>query len=341
MHTPGEKTVGITALGSYLPERQIGAGEFFGAGNGEDPLARSPLLRAPEQRHHVAYDEVAAEMIERAARPAFERLGIEPDGNVDLLITNVLLPDVPITGSGAEVAARLGCRPGWIIDLHNGGCASFAYMLKLTEAIFAAGAARTALLCSAQNTAGKIFMQPELRTSQQAIVSGDGCGVAYVVAGGGSPLLAVRSRNEPGFAADMGMARADGSRYWEPGEVQPTISFNADRFKQIIERGNRLVPEIVTELCDEIAVHPSQIDVLVTNQPNRLFLRNWREALGVEPERHLDTFDRFGNLYGAGVPVTLEHAARDGAIKDGDLVVLAGFAHAGDFAAAAALRWRG
>ncbi|WP_249375581.1 hypothetical protein [Streptomyces sp. I05A-00742] len=38
---------------------------------------------------------------------------------------------------------------------------------------------------------------------------------------------------------------------------------------------------------------------MVTNQPNRIFLKNWRGALGLPAERHLGTFDRFGNLYGA------------------------------------------
>ena len=45
------------------------------------------------------------------------------------------------------------------------------------------------------------------------------------------------------------------------------------------------------------------IGLLVTNQPNRVFLRNWREALELPAERHRDTFDECGNLFAAGVPV--------------------------------------
>ena len=337
----GANEIGIAGFASHLPGEQVGVDFFFGGNGDGDPLAGNPLLRAPDFRHHIGNGEAAAEMIERAARKLFERLGLEPEHSVDLLITNVLLPDVPITGSGAAVAARLGWRPEWIIDLHNGGCASFAYMLKLTEGLMASGRARTALLCNVQNTAGRIFIQPEMRANPQAAVPGDGCGVAYVVAGGGSPVLAVETRNEPGFAADMSMARADGTQYWEPSSNQAMISFNQDRFREIIDRGNRLVPEIVRDLCTRIGVDPSEIDVLATNQPNRLFLKNWREALEIDPDRHIDTFDRFGNLYGAGVPVTLDHAVREGTMREGDLVVLAGFAHAGDFAAAAALRWQG
>src|SRR5882724_9122647 len=98
--------VSILDFGSYMPERKVTAAEFFEDG---DPLASNAKLRAPEVRHHVGRDERAAEMIASAARPMFERLRITPDGNVDIIITNVLLPDNPITGSGAEVADRLAC----------------------------------------------------------------------------------------------------------------------------------------------------------------------------------------------------------------------------------------
>lgn len=335
----GVSGVSVTAFGSYLPGAPIAAAPADTDGDkGGQP---APLLRPPAARHHVAAGESAADMVRGAAQPMFDRLGLEPNANVDVIITNTLLPDTPITGCGAAAAQQLGCTPGWIIDLHNGGCGSFPYMLRLAEAILDGGSARSALLCNVQNIAGQMFMQPMARTLPQSAVPGDGCGVAYVVSGGESPVLGVQTRNTPEHAADMRLWLADGRRYWEAGAGEMTVQFDELKSAEIIERGNRLVPELVSELCERIDVRPGDIDVLVTNQPNRLFLRNWRRALGIDPRRHLDTFDRFGNLYGAGVPVTLDHAVRAGDVRDGDLVVCAGFAHAGDFAAAAALRWRG
>ncbi|MFD0527386.1 3-oxoacyl-[acyl-carrier-protein] synthase III C-terminal domain-containing protein [Kitasatospora arboriphila] len=99
------------------------------------------------------------------------------------------------------------------------------------------------------------------------------------------------------------------------------------------------MPDLVSEVCARIGVPTAEIDVLVTNQPNRAFLENWRRSLGLPPDRHPDTFDRCGNLFGAAIPVTLDRARRSGRVKDGDLVVLGGFAHAGDYAGAAAVRW--
>ena len=99
--------------------------------------------------------------------------------------------------------------------------------------------------------------------------------------------------------------------------------------------------EVALAVCDRIGLSSKDIDLLVTNQPNKVFLRNWREALELPPERHRDTFDDCGNLFGAGIPINLDRAISDGQVKAGDMVMMAAFAHAGDFAGAAAVRWGG
>jgi 3-oxoacyl-[acyl-carrier-protein] synthase-3 len=326
----------IAAFGRYLPAEVVVAPSVDPK---VDPLGANPLLRLPRTRHRVAHGERAGEMIAKAARPMFERLGRDPVGSVDLMLTNTLLPDNFITGSGAEAAQLLGCDPELILDVHNSGCASFPYMLKIARSMIASGEARNVLIANVQNTAGQLFAQPELSHKNSAQTAGDGCGVAYVTADDTSPLLGVHVRSTPSFAQDMAASTQSGRRYWEAGAGEVEITFTEDRSTEIIERGNRLVPEVVQELCNKIGVRPDEIDLLVTNQPNRIFLLKWRTALDIPADRHFDTFDRFGNLYAAGVPISLATAAAEGKLTDGALVVMAGFAHAGDFAAAAAMRW--
>ncbi|HXO79057.1 MAG TPA: 3-oxoacyl-[acyl-carrier-protein] synthase III C-terminal domain-containing protein, partial [Mycobacterium sp.] len=48
-----------------------------------------------------------------------------------------------------------------------------------------------------------------------------------------------------------------------------------------------------------------------------------------------------GNLFGAGIPVNLDRAISAGQLDAGDVIMMAAFAHAGDFAGAAAVRWGG
>lgn len=331
----------VAGTGSYLPHEPIDLRAYVAAGLTLSPMDNGPLVRPPARRHHIKPGERAAEMIERAARPMFDRLGLDPARDVDLLLTNVLLPDDLFTGCGADAAERLGITPASILDVHNSGCASFPYMLMLASAMLAAQGGRGALIANVQNTAGQIFDQPDNRLKQHSVVAGDGCGVAYVTAATdtGARVLGVRTRNTPSAARDVGMATGDGRYYWESGSSVLDVRFDPERTAATLALGNRIVPELVREVAAECGFAVEDIDVLITNQPNRIFLRNWRDALGLPAERHLDTYDDYGNLYGAAAPITLHRAAAEGRVRPGDLVVLAGFAHAGDFAAAAAIRW--
>ncbi|TJZ54680.1 3-oxoacyl-ACP synthase [Streptomyces piniterrae] len=338
--------VSLVDVASYLPGSTVGT-EYFTQFARSDRMAKNEMLRAPRTRHHVARDETAVDMVERAVAPLVERHGQQAISNIDVLLTHTQLPDNPVLGPGSEVARRLGMTPGWVIDIHNGGCAAFLHMIGLARMILQTTAARTALIAASQNSAGPVFTQTEVRKLAQAAVPGDGCGVGLLVKNSEAPILDVQTRTYPEFAGDMmfctdvtGSGTFDRDRkYWEPGPGQPCVSFTESRIAKVFTRGNRLVPELAHAVCERIGVKSRDIDVFVTNQPNRLFLRNWREAMGLPPEQHPDTFDSCGNLFAAGIPVTLDAENRAGRLRNGSIVLMAAFAHAGDFAGAAAVRW--
>ena len=156
-----------------------------------------------------------------------------------------------------------------------------------------------------------------------------------------SPILDVECRTYGEYAGDMTIAVDPPRKWWQPGTGEGYIGFTESKITKVLARGNRQVPEVAYAVCDRIGLKPKDIDLLVTNQPNRVFLRNWRDALELPKERHRDTFDECGNLFAAGIPVNLDRAIADGQVKKGDVVMMAAFAHAGDFAGAAAVRWGG
>jgi 3-oxoacyl-[acyl-carrier-protein] synthase-3 len=330
------RTTSLLGVASYLPERIVGC-EVFAAGAG----GRRGMFTAPTTRRWVGPDETAASMIERASQRLCETLDLRAARDIDILLTNVAVPDEAFTGCGAEVARRIGARPRWIFDLHNTGCVSFIAMMDLARRLMGGSDARGALLCCVQNAAGRVFSRPEVRKLSQAPVPGDGCGVGFVAASELSPVLSIVQHNHPEHAPDMVAHAEDGRRYWEPGLSEIVLGFTEARVASIIERGNRLVPDAVLEACAAASVTPSELALLVTNQPNPIFLRNWAEALELAPGVHHDTFDRYGNLFGAAVPINLEDALALGKLPPGGLVALGGFSHAGDYSAAAVLRWGG
>ncbi len=334
-------TVSLLDVSSYLPENRVPT-DYFTQFARSDRMAKNVMFRSPKFRHHVAEDETAVDMVERAAKPMLARHGLR---NVDVLLTHVQLPDIPVLGSGPEVARRLGLRPEWVVDVHNGGCASFPHMMQLARMILETTSAQTAMIAAVQNAAGPSMTQTEIRKLAFAPVPGDGCGVGLLAKSDVAPILGTFGKTYPEFAGDMtfeGVDIPEGEKprkYWQPGPGQPTIGFTESKIGKVFARGNKLVPEAAYAVLKQIGAKSGDVDVFVTNQPNRLFLRNWREALELPESKHVDTFDECGNLFGAGIPVTLDTANNQGRIPNGSLVLMSAFAHAGDFAGAAAVRW--
>ncbi|EID16878.1 3-oxoacyl-ACP synthase III family protein [Mycolicibacterium phlei] len=333
-------TVSLLDVATYLPGEPIDA-DYYARFADSDDLRDNLMFRAPRHRHHVAPDETAVDMIERAAAGLVERHGQDTIAGADVLITHTQLPDMPFHGGGGATAHRLGMKPSWVIDLHNGGCAAFVFGMQLARQLLSSGAGRTALIAVAQNAAGQIFDQPTVRCKAQAAVPGDGAAVGLVAVSDRSPILDVQTRTYGEYAGDMTIAVDPPRKWWQPGTGEGCIGFTESKITKVLARGNRQVPEVSYAVCDRIGIRPADLDLFVSNQPNRVFLRNWREALELPPERHVDTFDECGNLFAAGIPVNLDRAISDGRLGDGDVVLMAAFAHAGDFAGAAAVRWGG
>ena len=327
----------LVGTASYLPATVVG-NDFFAAS--DDGGGRSPMFKGARRRHHVSAGETATSMVVEATRKLAARTGVDPKRDVELVLTNVSLPDLPFTGCGASVSRELGCAPRFILDMHNSGCVSFVFMMEIARSLMASTGARTALVCNAQTTGGRIFAHPENRKHPQSAVPGDGCGVGFLVANDESPVRAIVTRSCPDFADDMQVSSEDGEAWWAPRRTPTRIDFTESRIAAIVARGNQLVPEVVREACQRATLPVDDIDVLVTNQPNPIFLRNWREALLLPPEAHVHTYEDHGNLFGAAIPISLAQAEDDGRLKPRDHLVLGGFSHAGDYAGAAVVHWK-
>ena len=272
-------------MSTYLPGEPIGA-DYYAQFAESDDLRDNVMFRAPKFRHHVAEDETAIDMVERAAAGLIERHGHDTIANVDILITHTQMPDMPFYGGGGGMAHRLGMKPNWVLDLHNGGCAAFVLGLKVARNLIESGEGRTALIAVAQNAAGQAFDQPTIRRKAQASVPGDGAAVGLVTLSDESPILDIECRTYGEFAGDMTLAVDPPRKWWQAGPGEGCIGFTESKITKVLARGNRQVPEVSYAVCDRIGVKPKDLDLLVTNQPNRVFLRNWREALELPKERH-------------------------------------------------------
>lgn len=329
------QTISLSAVASYLPEKIV-ENDFFGD---MTKFNKNRMFEGVLRRRHVAQDETAVDMIEKAAKKLFEKTNLNPAKDIDLLLTNVSVPDQPFLGCGALVSKRIGACPQLILDLNNSGCISFVYMMEIACSLMRMGRCKHALICNVQNAAGQIFSQSEIRLKPQSPVPGDGCGVSYLTFSDDNPILATAVESHPDYATDMYYTCEDGRKYWEAGSSQVYIDFDQEKITTVIRRGNTLVPAVIKKVCASAGLSHKEIDALITNQPNPFFLRNWRESIELPAEKHFDTFSEYGNLFGAALPINLDEAIHNKKIKPGSNLVMAGFSHAGDFSAGAVIRW--
>lgn len=327
--------ISIRATATAFPDKVID-NSYFGD---EVRSTHNPMFLGTQLRRHMSRDEKASDLIARAIQTLSERGELPENREVDILLTNVAVPDELFTGCGAIVVRKAELKVGHIFDLHNTGCVSFLFMLELAEALMKSYGLNSAMICTVQTAGGRIFAQDSTRKKAQAAIPGDGCGIVLVNRQGSSQVLGSVLENFSEYSEDMFVTFDDGRKYWEPGEAAAYIDFNEAKVAKIVGRGNKLVPQMVKKVCEKVGVKLGDINWLITNQPNLHFLRNWREALEMAEHQHLHTFTSYANLFGAAIPVTLAENAAVGRFQKGDLICMAGFSHAGDYAGATLLRW--
>jgi 3-oxoacyl-[acyl-carrier-protein] synthase-3 len=326
--------ISLIDIEENMPDQVIG-NDFFGE---EEIRRRNRMFSGTFERRHLKRDELASDYFAVAIKNLMTRLNLDPAKDIDLILTNVSLPDEAFTGCGAVVSKKTGAHAKYIIDIHNTGCVSFLYLLDIANTYMAAKKINSAVICLAQTAAGRIFGQEDTRQLAQAAIPGDGFAVAYVTSSDERPVLSMEFESYPENSEDMRGNTGD-KKWWEARNETGSIDFNENKTAMIVARGNKAVPGMIKKVCANLDMKTTDINYLITNQPNLNFLRNWREATQLTKEQHLDTFNKYANLFGAGIPVTLAESIKNKTIKPGDMVCLAGFSHACDYSAGALIRW--
>jgi 3-oxoacyl-[acyl-carrier-protein] synthase-3 len=327
-------SISLIDIEEFMPENII-TNDYFGE---EEIRKVNRMFSGTNERRHIGRDELASDYLACAANKLIKRLALNVASDIDMIVTNVSIPDEPFTGCGAVINKKIGGKAKWIFDIHNTGCISFLYLVDLVHTYMVAKNAKHAIICIAQTAGGRIFGQEDTRQMAQAAIPGDGFAVAYVTNNEERPFLTFEFENYPDFSEDM-KTTCKGRHWWESRESSGSIDFNENKSAMIIARGNKTVPKMIKKVCENINIKFTDIDYLITNQPKTNFLRNWREAISLPQEKQLQTFDKYANLFGAAIPVNLATYLKNNTIKRGDLICLAGFSHACDYSGASLIRW--
>ena len=86
----------------------------------------------------------------------------------------------------------------------------------------------------------------------------------------------------------------------------------------------RSVPKLFASVLEKAEKQASDIDLFVFHQANRYMIEHLRRKLGI-PEKFVIHMRDCGNTVSSTIPIALQHAAGEGRLQSGQLVMALGF----------------
>jgi len=314
----------IAGTGRYLPARVLGNDELSRTVATSDEWIRS---RTGIRARHVADDsELTSDLALAASREALAAAALEP-ADVDLIVVATTTPDMIFPSTACILQAKLGAKGGPAFDV-QAVCSGFVYALSLADRMVATGGARNALVVGAE-IYSRILDWSDRGT---CVLFGDGAGAVVLV-----PSL------EPGIVASR--LHADGTHapsLCVPGQVRngtvsgsPFVHMDGGH---VFRFAVRVLAESAQETLAAAGLAPDAIDWLIPHQANLRIMDATAKKLHLPAEKLVVTVDQHANTSAASIPLALDTAVRDGRIRAGQHVMLAGIG--GGFTwGAVLLRW--
>lgn len=328
---PTSTSVGVLGTGSYLPKEEVGNSEIAARfGVGPDWIERKTLIRY----RRIASDfEATSDLAIKAGAAALDQAGIGAE-DLSYLIVSTGTGDFPSPPTSCLVQSGLRARRAAAFDL-NATCSGFVHGLAVARGLLR-GARRGYALVIASEVYSR-FTDPDNRGT--AVLFGDGAGAAVL---GPVPahegVLDVELHSD-GEAHDLIVIPAGGSR--RPASAQTV----AQREHVVHMKGHQVtdfvldnVPAVLEGMLARNGLSAADVDHFVPHQANGMMVGALAEQAGLSGAITHMTVQKYGNMGSASVPVTLDHANRSGALRGGDLVLLAGFG-SGMTVGSCLLRW--
>jgi len=320
----------IIDVTSFMPERIVPVSADL---TGED----SPFYHGVSERRFASPDYLSEDLGTLVTQRLLERTGTRPE-DLDMILVSCIFTDSFWPGIGPAIQHRVGARSATIMNIDT-SCSSFLSGLNAARAYIESGQCRRVAVVTVTNFIARLA---EHQRKKAGAVLGDGASATLVAAGSSSFLASYeRSHGEAYglFRFDPDMVDGVFRNYWERGCGPITVNFSAEMIDRIRENSSRLVPEAVLECLRRAGITTDDVDLLITHQPNDLFLEDWRSRIGIQPPRAYDTLDKYGNMFQGTIPVTLADALDANRVSKGDIIALGTFSNGGDFVSALTLRW--
>ena len=264
------------------------------------------------QRRFAGEGEDTTSLAQAAARAALASL--EQQGRrreeIGAVLVATFTPSHLVPNTASLLQRRLAL-PEDILALDiNAACSGFLAGLRLCQGLLEQQPDRLVLLVGAE-VISRVIDQEDRAT---CVLFGDGAGAAVVGSAPDRPFWW-----SSGARGDDEALCCPGVRAGRP--AGPVTMDGKGVFRFAVEA----IPKGIGEVLAKSGHSLEEMDWFVCHQANARILSHAAKAMGVPQERFFMNLDRYGNTSAASIPVALDEMNRQGLLREGMRVMLAGF----------------
>ena len=318
-------SVKIVGTGSRLPARQVSNEEIAPRLNSSSEWILSHTGIA--SRHVAGENESAASLGAEAARAALEMAKVAPE-EVGLIVLATSTSDYGAYPSTAcLVQAALGCVNAAAFDL-AAACSGFAYGLEVAKCHLLCHPGTKALVIGTE----VLSRQIDWTDRSNAMLFGDGAGAVVLETEEGeaaarpsASVLGADGRGAQAIVREAGCRRplcADPVH--ETVRAMPVPYLLMDGHA-VFTFAVRKLDEVIHALCEKASLPVESLDMVFAHQANFRILEAVARRMKLPLDKFYMNLKDVGNTSSASIPLCLDKAVREGALKDGMRIAMAGF----------------
>jgi 3-oxoacyl-[acyl-carrier-protein] synthase-3 len=286
-----------------------------------------------EVRHLGGKDDSLTNLATEAGKRAIAMANIQAT-DLDLIILATSTAD-DLFGSASKIQAQLGATKAVAFDL-TAACSGFVFGLVTAAQFIRTGVYQNILLIG-----GDILSRwVDWGDRRTCILFGDGAGAVVLQANPQDHLLGFEIRSDGTQNSSLNLAyQGEEKQLLEGVNIsQGAYQFITMNGQEIYRFAVKKVPEVIEKALFRADITVDQVDWLLLHQANQRILDAVGDRLKIPSEKVISNLAKYGNTSAASIPIALDETVRSGQVKNGDIIVTAGFG-AGLTWGAAVFRW--
>ena len=317
-------TVKISGTGSYLPARVV-TNEDMSARIGSTPewiYSHTGI----ESRHVAEENESAATMGAEAARRALESACAKPE-EISMIALATTTPDYSNYPSTACLVQKaLGCVPAAAFDL-SAACSGFVYGLEMVKSYLLCHPGHKALVIGTEVLSRHVNWADR----SNAMLFGDGAAAVVLETADGpahhlsASLLGADGNGSDFIAREGGAHRPLSVDFLRETVRKMDVPYLRMDGHAVYAFAVRKLSEVVRALCEQVPIPAEKLDLVIPHQANSRILEAVARRMSFPLEKFYINLRHIGNTSSASIPLCLDTAVREGTLKTGMRLALAGF----------------